>query len=199
MKTIVFVGDSITEGAGDSEKGGWSRRVAETLPAEWQAVHAGISGNTIVDILARLERDVLAHKPDLVTLAVGINDSRHHPSLGGLKEVPLPDYEAGLQRFAERVAAEKIAKIIIIGLTPIDDSQTGPIEEDLVYTNEASLAYDKALRGFAKKRGYQYIAITPLFDAQGGAVELTTDGLHPNPAGHEIIAGAVRAALEESF
>jgi lysophospholipase L1-like esterase len=157
-------------------------------------VHAGISGNTIRDILARLDADVLAHTPDLVVLAVGINDSRHHPSLGGVKEVPLADYAKGLEKFAE--LTDGVA-VIVVGLTPIDDARTSPIEEDLVYTHQASLDYDASLREFADKYGFPYIPITPLFESRGGAVELTNDGLHPTPAGHQLIADAVLAALLE--
>lgn len=192
MKTIVFVGDSITEGAADNEQGGWTRRVAAKLPADWKLVHAGISGNTIVDILARLERDVMKHKPDLIVLAVGINDSRHHPSMGGEKEVPLTDYAAGLERFA---AATDGRRVVIVGLTPIDESRTSPIEEDLVYTQQASLEYDATLREFAEKYGFPYVAITTLFDERGGAKHLTNDGLHPTPAGHQIIADAMLPIL----
>jgi lysophospholipase L1-like esterase len=191
-KTIVFVGDSITEGAADHEQGGWTRRVAAKLPTDWKVVHAGISGNTILDILARLESDVLSHKPDLIVLAVGINDSRHYPSRGNAKEVALADYAAGLERFADATDGHKV---VIVGLTPIDDIRTSPIEEDLVYSQQGSFEYDATLREFADKYGFPYIAITPLFDEGGGAVDLTNDGLHPTPVGHQIIADAVLRVL----
>jgi lysophospholipase L1-like esterase len=194
-KTIVFVGDSITEGAADHEQGGWTRRVAAKLPADWHVVHAGISGNTILDILARLQNDVLSHKPDLIVLAVGINDSRHYPSHGNAKEVSLEDYAAGLERFA---AATDGHKVVIVGLTPIDDARTTPIEEDLVYSQQGSLEYDATLREFADKYGFPYVAISSLYEEHGGAKELTNDGLHPTPAGHQIIADAVLPILLKS-
>ena len=38
------------------------------------AINAGISGNTTADGLKRMQKDVLAHKPDLVTVMFGLND-----------------------------------------------------------------------------------------------------------------------------
>ena len=42
--------------------------------AEVTVINAGISGNTTVDTLNRLQKDVLDHKPDLVTVKFGLND-----------------------------------------------------------------------------------------------------------------------------
>jgi lysophospholipase L1-like esterase len=192
-KTIVFVGDSITEGAGDDEQGGWTRRLAARLPAHVNAIHAGVGGDTILLILNRLQRDVLAHEPQLIVLAVGVNDSRRHA--GGVYEVALPDFERGLAEFAARLPGTA-AQIAVVGLTPVDEPRTLPIAEDLHYTQIAVRDYDAALSRFAAERGFRYIPLLAAFAAQGGPETLTTDGLHPTPRGHEIIAGEVWAALE---
>lgn len=191
IKTIVFVGDSITEGAGDDEQGGWTRRLAAKLPADVRAIHAGVGGDTILLILQRAQRDVLAHAPELIVLAVGINDSRTHS--GGVYEVERGEYERGLERFAS-LANE--TPVMVVGLTPIDDARTGPIDQDLVYTDQASKDYDATLRSFAQRHGYEYVPIAMHFGPEGGAKALTTDGLHPTPRGHALIAQAVWAALE---
>ncbi|UYN90106.1 MAG: hypothetical protein KIT08_02435 [Anaerolineales bacterium] len=193
MPTIVFIGDSITEGAADHESGGWTRRLAATLPAGWEAVHAGVGGDTIFHILNRLEQDALLYKPDILTLAVGINDSRRYNA--GRYEVKLEDFERGLAEFASRMAGRD-ARILIVGLTPVDEPRTLPIAEDLHYTQIAASDYDAALRRFAAQHGYGYVALQPAFEAAGGPAQLTSDGLHPTPAGHELIAQAVRAQLE---
>jgi lysophospholipase L1-like esterase len=190
-KTIVFVGDSITEGAGDDEKGGWTRRLAPRLPAHVRAVHAGVGGDSILLILQRMQRDVLDHDPQLIVLAVGINDS--HTNNAGLNWVERAEYERGLDRFAD-LAGER--PIILVGLTPIDDARTSPIAEDTFYTDRASVEYDAILRGFAQRRGFTYIPIAEHFQRGGGAAQLTTDGLHPTPRGHQLIADAVWSALE---
>jgi lysophospholipase L1-like esterase len=195
MKTIVFVGDSITEGAGDDERGGWTRRVEAWLRAGVRAIHAGISGNTIVDVLQRLDRDVLSHNPNVIVLAIGINDSRQYPVDGGRYALSPQDFSTGLVAFATRVKASK-APVFVVGLNPVDETRTGFFEAGMIYASDAQRLYDETLRSFANDNGYEYIAIEPSFAANGGAQALTTDGLHPNPAGHALIAHAVWAKLE---
>lgn len=77
---IVCIGDSIT---GVYYHTGGRRAYPEMLEmalkraypkARVQVVNAGISGNTLPQGLARLGRDVLAHKPQLVTIMYGMND-----------------------------------------------------------------------------------------------------------------------------
>lgn len=194
MKTIVFIGDSITEGAGDDERGGWTRRVEAWLPEGVRAVHAGISGNVITDVLARFDRDVLAHQPDIVVLAIGINDSRQYPSQSWRNGVPIAEFEAGLAEFARRASALPGPKLVV-GLNPVDE-RTSLFEEGMIYASEAQRLYDAALQAFAQRESYVYVPVEPVFAAKGGAEALTTDGLHPNPEGHELIARAVWAGLE---
>jgi lysophospholipase L1-like esterase len=195
MKTIVFIGDSITEGADDHEHGGWTRRVQARLPEGWQAVHAGIGGNVITDVLARMDRDVLAHKPSIVVLAIGINDSRQFTFENRRNGVALPEFKASLTEYAKRVN-ELAGPKLIVGLTPVDETRTNSFEAGMIYASAAQREYDEALQAFAAEHDYTYIAIEPAFDANGGAQALTTDGLHPNPVGHELIALAVWANLE---
>jgi len=185
MKTIVFIGDSITAGAADHERGGWTRRVAATLPEEWEAVHAGVGGDTILLLLERLEQDALLYKPDILVVAVGINDSRRYTA--GRYEVTLEAFERGLAEFAGRMA-ESNARVVIVGLTPVDEPRTLPIAEDLHYTQIAVRDYDAALQRFAHQHGFAYVPLIPAFELAGGAAQLTADGLHPTPAGHALIA-----------
>jgi lysophospholipase L1-like esterase len=74
---IVCIGDSIT---GVYYHSGGLRAYPEMLQIALQKIHpqaqvtvrnAGISGDTTTGGLKRLERDVLAHKPHLVTIMFG--------------------------------------------------------------------------------------------------------------------------------
>lgn len=80
VTTIVCLGDSVT---GVYYHTGGRRAYPEMLQlaiqqadshAKVQVINAGISGHTTTDGLARLERDVLIHKPDLVIISFGLND-----------------------------------------------------------------------------------------------------------------------------
>ena len=77
---IVFLGDSITQaGAGE---GGYVTLVKEALARQYpdlgiEVIGAGISGNRVPDLEARLDRDVIQKKPTLVVIYIGINDVWH--------------------------------------------------------------------------------------------------------------------------
>src|SRR5690606_8655205 len=43
-------------------------------PADLTVINAGVSGNTAAHALDRIERDVFAHRPDLVAVQLGMND-----------------------------------------------------------------------------------------------------------------------------
>lgn len=68
---IVFLGDSLTWGG---YGGNYVDEVQKRLPDD-EIINAGVGGNTVVNLLERLESDVLAHEPDGVFVMVGGNDS----------------------------------------------------------------------------------------------------------------------------
>jgi lysophospholipase L1-like esterase len=93
--TIVALGDSVTAGIFELQtydfQAVYHARLKVALEARWprcifNVLNAGIGGDSAPGALARLGRDVIAHDPDLVTIAFGLNDSG-----GG---------EAGRERFA---------------------------------------------------------------------------------------------------
>ena len=76
-QTLVCLGDSITQA-----EPGYVSLMSALIAAKYpdrgiQIVNAGIGGHKAPDMRARLERDVLAHRPQWVTISVGINDVWH--------------------------------------------------------------------------------------------------------------------------
>ena len=85
---IAFMGDSIT-GQGWGNPVGYVHLVIAGLEANGvkaEAVPRGVSGNKSDQMLARLQKDVIAKKPQWMTLSCGVNDVWH-----GAKGVPLDD------------------------------------------------------------------------------------------------------------
>ena len=68
---LIFLGDSLTWGG---YGGNFVNEVKTRLP-EHDIINAGVGGNTVVNLLRRLEDDVLDHDPDGVFVMVGGNDS----------------------------------------------------------------------------------------------------------------------------
>lgn len=68
---IVFLGDSLTWGG----YGGNFVEEARRLLPEHTLINAGEGGNTVINLLRRVDRDVLSHQPDAVFIMVGGNDA----------------------------------------------------------------------------------------------------------------------------
>ncbi|MBK9713732.1 MAG: SGNH/GDSL hydrolase family protein [Kouleothrix sp.] len=71
MKTLVCFGDSLTEGAIGAS---YVDIVRERLAGQARVVNAGVNGDTTLNLLGRVERDVIALQPDAVVILAGLND-----------------------------------------------------------------------------------------------------------------------------
>lgn len=91
MKTIVFLGDSVTEGCFGlyptdygfdtyrSPEDGYVKKAEKILCAKYGAenikiINSGVSGDSTAKAALRVENDVYAHQPDIVVVATGLND-----------------------------------------------------------------------------------------------------------------------------
>src|SRR5689334_18245616 len=77
---IVFLGDSITQG-GVGPKG-YVTVIKNVLMEKHpdlgiEIIGAGISGNKVPNLQARVDKDVIAKKPTIVFIYIGINDVWH--------------------------------------------------------------------------------------------------------------------------
>lgn len=70
-QVLVCIGDSLTSCGGPG--GHYCDALAERMPGV-TVIDAGIGGDTLDGGRGRFERDVLAHRPDVVLIALGAND-----------------------------------------------------------------------------------------------------------------------------
>lgn len=68
---IIFFGDSLTWGG---YGGNFVKEVAAQMP-EHEIINAGVGGNTVVNLLRRIDDDVIDRQPDVVFVMIGGNDS----------------------------------------------------------------------------------------------------------------------------
>jgi lysophospholipase L1-like esterase len=110
---VCAFGDSITAGgeASAPERIYWERWLAALRQRHPKARITGINsatgGDTTVHGLARLDEKVLAHQPDLVLVAFGMNDQN-------VGSVPLDQFEANLNRLVDRIRANTPAEIVFL-------------------------------------------------------------------------------------
>ena len=89
MKRILFQGDSITDVGRNRENPSASNamgcgypllikaRLGYDRPGAYECLNLGISGNRVVDIYARVQRDIINLRPDYLSLLIGVNDVWH--------------------------------------------------------------------------------------------------------------------------
>ena len=176
--TIVAFGDSIT--AGFAVRRGfpsfWREMLQQKYPeARLELINSGISGDTTLDGLARLDWAVRSYEPDLVTINFGINDC----VLG----MGLDEFEMNLVEIVRRIRAGPDSEILLLSSQPLETPPYDKIVQDYYQTVER-VAKEMNV-GFVDVHGawMEHVRIgTPLSS-------MIIPGLdHPNEAGYRIIA-----------
>lgn len=214
MAIIIGAGDSITYGNWD-RKGGWLCRLRNYLDkknlADYKGdelysqkytlvYNLGIPGDTTKGFLNRLEHELLPRiNPDLeniIILAIGINDSRYYEDKKS-HETSFGEYQENLPKIL-KIAKQYTAKIVFLGLTPVDEERTDPIfwETVAIYRNEFIKRYDLEIKEFCQRERVLFVEV---FDKliKDDVKKLMEDGIHPNDLGHQKIFEIVRDFLEE--
>lgn len=85
-KLVVFFADSITDAGRNRENDhnssyGCATMVSGALGVDalgvYHFLNRGISGNRVIDLLARVKRDLINLKPDYIIILIGVNDVWH--------------------------------------------------------------------------------------------------------------------------
>jgi acyl-CoA thioesterase-1 len=178
-KRIVFFGDSLTAGYGVSPGQSFPALIKhriDSLHLPWQVVNAGVSGETSADGRSRIDW-VLRQPADIFVLELGAND--------GLRGIPVTGTTANLQAVIDAVRSKyPNAKIILAGMQM-------PPSMGATYTN----AFRNIFPTLATKNKCALIPF--LLQNVGGIPSLNQpDGIHPNPAGHAIVADNVWRTLK---
>lgn len=171
--TILFLGDSLTEGLGLEEHEAFPNMIAQRLKAEGRSdidiVNAGISGSTSASGLSRLQWYVRS-KPDLLVLSLGAND--------GLRGLDVNEMKANL---AETIAFAQAngVKVALTGM--LVPPNMGP---------DYSTAFAQVFPDLAAQ--YDLPLLPFLLEGVAAVPELNqADGIHPNLAGEKIVAETV--------
>ncbi|MEO6682256.1 MAG: SGNH/GDSL hydrolase family protein [Ginsengibacter sp.] len=192
-KRIVFFGDSITEAG--VKKGGYIDLIQSSLNEKGMAENyalfgAGIGGNKVYDLYLRLEDDVLSKKPDVVFIYVGINDVWHKTSGTG---TDLDKYEKFYNALITKIEAAG-AKVVVCTPTVI-----GELKNDENAQDKDLNAYADVVRKIATARNCKLVDLRKDFtdyidknNPQNLEQDiLTTDRVHLNQKGNQVVADAM--------
>lgn len=177
LPKVVFLGDSISAGLHLPAEEAFPavlQRMFEQRGVPFELINAGISGDTSSGGLRRTDW-ILRQKPDVVVLELGAND--------GLRGLPIMPMEENLRAIIRKVRAQNVP-VLLLGMRL-------PTSHGPAYNQSFEEAY-------ARLASDLKVPLVPFFmhDVAGIAALNLEDGLHPNAAGHELLAKNVAEALE---
>ncbi len=199
---VVFYGDSITD-----------QRLYTTFAETYVVtrfprmrvsfVHSGVGGDRVTGgwagaIDLRLERDVTAYKPTVMTIMLGMNDGEYR----AFDQKVFDTYAAGYRHIIQAVKeALPGIRITVIEPSPFDDVTRPPNFEGGY--NKVLVRYGEFLRELGKQENLTVADMNgPVvaalekakkLDAEGSK-KLAPDRVHPAAAGHLLMAEALLKA-----
>ena len=212
-KVILFQGDSITDAgrSRDHERNaghGYATLVKAHLgfekPGEYVFYNRGVSGNRVLDLYARIVRDVLLLRPDYMSVLIGVNDIWH--GLDWNNGTGAARYEKVYDTFIGEIREETPeTKIMILEPFVLPGSATEN-REDMPdrWEKFSGGVYELAgiARKIAEKYGLPFVELQQKFD---DACKLQapdywlSDGVHPTAMGHELIKREWLKTFEKHF
>jgi lysophospholipase L1-like esterase len=207
-QTIVFFGDSITErhktkteGApADDQLGhGFVNLIHSYFLIHYPAynlriINQGISGQRAIDLVNRFDSDVLNYHPDWMFLMIGTNDAWRQmdsPQLPQFKQTD-DDYKLHVETLIQRAIDQNI-NVFLCSPFMIDLDKKDKLRQ--IVDRYVSITEELASR-------YQlpFVNTQKAFDRllrRANPYTLSKDRIHPNTAGHLLIAEEIIKTIEK--
>jgi lysophospholipase L1-like esterase len=196
MKTMVCHGDSLTEATEVDPNYTWPALTANRL--NLNVINSGIGGDTSAGLLSRFYQDVVRHRPQAVIILGGTNDlwwdldvnliqanlfamacQAEHHRITPLIGLPLPLYMDNVRKqdWMEPVSGydvltEKLSQLVRALMKSAEQNDIPCIDFYHIFVDEAANTLGKYFQ---------------------------EDGIHPNKAGHRLMAGTVIDMLRNHF
>ena len=181
-KNIIFFGNSLTAAYQLSPEQGFTallQHKIDSLQLPYRCVNAGLSGETTADGVNRVDW-VLDQGAAVFVLELGGNDA--------LRGLPVTNSKQNLQTIIDKVKAKyPDCKIIVAGML-------APPNLGTAYTH----AFRDMYPALAKTNKAALIPFLLEGVAADPALNLE-DGIHPNPAGHKIVAETIWKVLRKEL
>lgn len=201
---ILFIGDSITDcgrRAADRPLGsGYVKILTEMATARWPArdiayINKGIGGNRITDLKNRWRDDVLYHKPDRLSVKIGINDLHSH--LRGAADGVSPELFAELyEELMETTKKELACPLLLVTPFYISTDRNGnSIRAEVL---DLLPRYIATVEAMSQKYGTRLVNLHEVFQEHlkyRDADTFCPEPVHPNHTGHLVMAQALMDEL----
>jgi lysophospholipase L1-like esterase len=204
---VVIIGDSITDcgrardAADDSPEalGNGYVAIANALVAVEGAarkivmINRGISGDTIRDLEARWDRDVIALRPDWLVVMIGVNDVwREFDERASMRALAVSpsEYERIYDALLTR-ARLQLRGLVLLSPFHVQPDRNNPMRSKVE-------VFGAIVKRLAARHGAFFVDTQAAFDwmlFHVGVTQLAPDHVHPTLLGHTVIANALLTAL----
>ena len=167
--TVVAFGDSITFGFGATDGNDYPALLAKRTGVP--VINAGRLGDTTGSALNRVDSAVLSRNPDIVIVFLGGNDL--------LQGVPVEQRLANITTIVQRIRADGAAVILVGVGSGILDPFNGQLPAIASQTSST--------------------LVPAVLDGIFGVPGFMSDAIHPNNAGHVVIADRIEPALRAAL
>ena len=191
---VLFIGDSITDCGRRNEHApyghGYVRKVTELITAKYPEreityVNKGIGGDIVEGLEERWDPDVIAEKPNWLSVKIGINNASRQYAGNVSTDEYLPVWEACYRRILTRAKTELDVPLFLFEIFYIQED----VDEPRALAVDA---YNESIHRLAGEFDARLIPTNAAFDkavaARPGALWTTRDGVHPNAEGHTLMA-----------
>ena len=147
----------------------------------------GVGGDTTRNMLMRFDRDVLAHEPDWVSMAIGVNDVWRFFDPEPNDAVSLEEFEANYRRLIEPL--HKKAGLILVSPFLIEPNRNDPFRARVD-------AYAAVVKRLALEFEAVFVPFQEAFDASSLEPSMFSDDcVHPNETGSRLMAATFLRAI----
>ncbi|MGD0175134.1 MAG: SGNH/GDSL hydrolase family protein [Anaerolineales bacterium] len=208
--TLIMIGDSITE---------WGRETPiredtlESLGSGYvhfihcliaaadpslrlQILNMGVGGNTVRELAARWENDVMAQAPDWLSIMIGINDvwRQFNTAVPKDQQISVEEFSGTLERLIATIRPRLQG---LVPMTPyyIEPDRTDPMRAMMD-------RFGEEVRRLAAKFQAEFVDTQAAMDLalrEYSPAELADDRVHVNDVGHMILARAFLKAVDYSW
>jgi len=199
-QTLLFIGDSITDcdrrGGSAPLGNGYPKYCNDLISAKYPAhrievINRGISGHTVRNLMDRWTDDVIRLQPDWLSIKIGINDvHRWHMNVPDATVDP-DEFLEFYDRILSRTKKETKAQIIL--MDPFYISRDTDPHSDRTAIRRKLPLYIRTVHAMAKKYKTRHVRLEDIFQnllKHYPAERFCPEPVHPNPAGHLVIAQA---------
>ena len=206
---ILFFGDSITDANREREIDfslksygfGYVRAIVGELlfgePTKYEIFNRGISGNRIVDLYARIKKDLWNVEPDVLSILIGVNDVWHE--IAHQNGVDIVRFE-NIYRTIIEETKERLPNVKMILCEPF--VLLGTATEESYQRFLEVKEYAKIVKKLAGEYDLYFLPLQEKLDESAekyGAVNYLFDGVHPSVVGAQLIANEWLSMFNEKI